>query len=148
MTRPALAADATPEIEAMPVEGWRRMTPTEKAAVITGLTRATFDSPSRASGSGIPTRSHASSSCVALFSYTVANSGRATRQRTRELVAPPRTFRFRSALVSAALECPTGSGAMFWRSSGRREPYWIGTTSANAPVLGVDDLRARALAED
>jgi hypothetical protein len=43
MTRPPLAADTTPEIEAMQIEGWRRMTPTEKAAVVTGLTRATFD---------------------------------------------------------------------------------------------------------
>jgi hypothetical protein len=37
MTRPPLAADTAPEIEAMQIEGWRRMTPAEKAAVATGL---------------------------------------------------------------------------------------------------------------
>jgi len=43
LPRSPLAADTTLEIEAMQIEGWRRMTPTEKAAVVTGLTRATFD---------------------------------------------------------------------------------------------------------
>jgi len=43
MARSPLAADTTPEIEAMQIEGWRQMTPTEKAAVITGLTQSTFD---------------------------------------------------------------------------------------------------------
>jgi hypothetical protein len=38
-----LAVDTPSEIEAMQIEGWRRMTTTEKAALITGLTRATFD---------------------------------------------------------------------------------------------------------
>ena len=41
--RPRLAADTPPEIEEKQVEGWRNMTATEKAAVITGLTQATFD---------------------------------------------------------------------------------------------------------
>ena len=43
MARPPLAADTSPAIEARQIEAWRRMTPTEKAAVVTGLTRATFD---------------------------------------------------------------------------------------------------------
>ena len=43
MTGPPLAVDTPPEIEAMQIEGWRRMTATEKAALITGLTQATFD---------------------------------------------------------------------------------------------------------
>ena len=43
MSGPPLAVDTPPEIEAMQIEGWRRMTPTDKAALITGLTRATFD---------------------------------------------------------------------------------------------------------
>jgi len=43
MSRPPLASDTPPEIEAMQIEGWRRMTATEKAALITGLTQATFD---------------------------------------------------------------------------------------------------------
>jgi len=40
---PPLAIDTPPEIEAMQIEGWRRMTAIEKAAIITGLTRATFE---------------------------------------------------------------------------------------------------------
>jgi hypothetical protein len=43
MSGPPLAADTPPEIEAMQIEGWRRMAATEKAALIVGLTRATFD---------------------------------------------------------------------------------------------------------
>ena len=43
MSGSPLAADTPPEIEAMQIEGWRRMTATEKAALITGLTQATFD---------------------------------------------------------------------------------------------------------
>ena len=34
MSGPPLAVDTPPEIEAMQIEGWRRMTPTEKAALI------------------------------------------------------------------------------------------------------------------
>jgi hypothetical protein len=43
MARPPLAGDTAPAVEAMQIDGWRRMTPTEKAAVITGLTQTTFD---------------------------------------------------------------------------------------------------------
>ena len=43
MSGPPLAIDTPPEIEAMQIDGWRRMTPTEKAALISGLTQTTFD---------------------------------------------------------------------------------------------------------
>src|SRR5262249_30867823 len=41
--RPPLAVDTPPEIEAMQIEGWRRMTAAEKAGIVIGLTRAMFD---------------------------------------------------------------------------------------------------------
>jgi len=37
-----LASDTDPAIERMQIERWRRMTPAEKAAIVTGLTRAAF----------------------------------------------------------------------------------------------------------
>jgi hypothetical protein len=43
MSRTPLAVDTPPEIEAMQIEGWRRMTAAEKATLIIGLTQATFD---------------------------------------------------------------------------------------------------------
>ena len=43
MIREPLAADTTLDVEARQIEGWRRMTPQEKAGLITGLTQATFD---------------------------------------------------------------------------------------------------------
>jgi hypothetical protein len=43
MSGPPLAIDTPSEVEAMQIDGWRRMTATEKAALITGLTRATFE---------------------------------------------------------------------------------------------------------
>ena len=43
MSRRPLAADTAPEIEEMQIEAWRRMTPGEKAALVTGLTQAVFD---------------------------------------------------------------------------------------------------------
>lgn len=43
MPRQAIAADTTLAIEERQIDAWRRMTPDDKAAVITGLTRATFD---------------------------------------------------------------------------------------------------------
>lgn len=41
MRRP-LALDTSPEIERLQIEGWRRMTPAEKAAAVTALTRASI----------------------------------------------------------------------------------------------------------
>jgi hypothetical protein len=38
-----LSADTSPEIERRQIEQWRQMTATEKAAMVTGLTRAVFD---------------------------------------------------------------------------------------------------------
>jgi hypothetical protein len=38
-----LAADTSAEIEAQQVEGWRQMTATQKAAIVTGLTQAVLD---------------------------------------------------------------------------------------------------------
>lgn len=43
MTRVPLAADTSLEVEDRQIEAWRRMTPTEKGALITSLTQATFD---------------------------------------------------------------------------------------------------------
>ena len=37
-----LAADTPAEVEARQVEAWRRMSPAEKAAIVAGLTNATF----------------------------------------------------------------------------------------------------------
>jgi hypothetical protein len=38
-----LSADTTPDVERRQIDGWRRMSPAEKAALITGLTRAACD---------------------------------------------------------------------------------------------------------
>jgi hypothetical protein len=38
-----LTADTSAEIERRQIEQWRQMTATEKAAIVTGLTRAVFD---------------------------------------------------------------------------------------------------------
>lgn len=37
-----LAADTPIEVERLQIDAWRRMTPTEKAAAITGLTQAAY----------------------------------------------------------------------------------------------------------
>jgi hypothetical protein len=39
----SLNRDTSPDIERMQIEAWRRMTPEQKAAIVTGLTRATFN---------------------------------------------------------------------------------------------------------
>lgn len=39
MTTP-LARDTSPEVERQQIERWRQMSPAEKAAIVTGLTRA------------------------------------------------------------------------------------------------------------
>lgn len=39
----SLSADTAADVERRQVEGWRRMSPAEKAAVVTGLTRAAFE---------------------------------------------------------------------------------------------------------
>lgn len=38
-----LASDTSPDIEQAQIEGWRRMSPSEKAAVVSGLSRAAFE---------------------------------------------------------------------------------------------------------
>jgi hypothetical protein len=38
-----LALDTSAEIEAIQIEHWRRMTPAQKAELVTGLTRAVFE---------------------------------------------------------------------------------------------------------
>ncbi|MGE3176445.1 MAG: hypothetical protein AB7O32_03160 [Vicinamibacterales bacterium] len=38
-----LATDTPIEVERRQVEGWRRMTPSEKAAIVTGMTAVVFD---------------------------------------------------------------------------------------------------------
>jgi hypothetical protein len=38
-----LSADTSPETERRQIEKWRQMTTTEKAAIVTGLTKAVFD---------------------------------------------------------------------------------------------------------
>jgi hypothetical protein len=38
-----LADDTDPEVERIQIERWRRMTPAEKAAVVSGLTRAVIE---------------------------------------------------------------------------------------------------------
>jgi hypothetical protein len=38
-----LSADTSPETERRQIEQWRQMTATEKAAIVTGLTKAVFD---------------------------------------------------------------------------------------------------------
>lgn len=41
--QPPLTADTSREIERRQIERWRAMTPAEKAAIVTGLTQATFE---------------------------------------------------------------------------------------------------------
>ncbi len=43
VARTPLALDTAPEIERRQLEGWRRMSPAEKAAIVSGLTQAAFD---------------------------------------------------------------------------------------------------------
>ena len=43
MPRRPLALDTPPDIERRQVEGWRRMTPADKARTVTALTRAAID---------------------------------------------------------------------------------------------------------
>lgn len=43
MSRIPLSNDTAPDIERLQIEGWRRMTPAEKARTVTALTRATID---------------------------------------------------------------------------------------------------------
>ena len=38
-----LSLDTSPDIERLQVEGWRRMSPEQKAAIVSGLTQAAFD---------------------------------------------------------------------------------------------------------
>jgi hypothetical protein len=38
-----LSLDTSPEIERMQVEAWRKMTPAQKAAIVTSLAQATFN---------------------------------------------------------------------------------------------------------
>lgn len=40
---PSLNLDTSPEVEQRQIERWRTMTPAEKAAIVTGLTQATFE---------------------------------------------------------------------------------------------------------
>lgn len=42
MTTP-LARDTSPDIERLQIEGWRAMSPSEKAALVAGLTRAAYE---------------------------------------------------------------------------------------------------------
>lgn len=43
MSRLPLAADTPLDVELRQIEGWRQMTPDEKATVITALTQSVFD---------------------------------------------------------------------------------------------------------
>jgi hypothetical protein len=38
-----LSLDTSPEIERMQIERWRQMSPAEKAAIVSGLTRAVYE---------------------------------------------------------------------------------------------------------
>jgi hypothetical protein len=38
-----LASDTSPEVERLQIERWRKMSPAEKAAIVTGLTRAAHE---------------------------------------------------------------------------------------------------------
>jgi len=42
VTETPLSLDTSPEIECRQFDAWRRMSPAEKAAMVTGLTRAAF----------------------------------------------------------------------------------------------------------
>ncbi|MFB3853881.1 MAG: hypothetical protein ACE148_08675 [Vicinamibacterales bacterium] len=43
MMRASLSLDTATDVERRQVEGWRRMSAADKAAIVTGLTRAAFD---------------------------------------------------------------------------------------------------------
>ena len=43
MTVRPLALDTSPEIERLQIEGWRRMSLEQKAAIVSGLTQAAFE---------------------------------------------------------------------------------------------------------
>jgi hypothetical protein len=43
MPGPALSEDTPLDVERLQVEGWRRMSPAQKAAVVSGLTQAAYD---------------------------------------------------------------------------------------------------------
>jgi hypothetical protein len=45
-----LSLDTPPDIEHRQIEAWRRMSPAEKAAIVSGLTRAAYDLARAASG--------------------------------------------------------------------------------------------------
>ena len=38
-----LSPDTSPDVERLQIEGWRRMAPVQKAALVSGLTAAVFD---------------------------------------------------------------------------------------------------------
>jgi hypothetical protein len=40
---PHLSLDTEPDIERLQIEGWRRMSASDKAAVVSGLTRAVYE---------------------------------------------------------------------------------------------------------
>jgi len=43
MAAPPLSLDTPPDIEQMQIEGWRRMPPEQKAALVGAMTRAVLD---------------------------------------------------------------------------------------------------------
>lgn len=43
MSSKPLSADTSPDVERRQIEQWRRMSPAEKAAVVSGLTQAVYD---------------------------------------------------------------------------------------------------------
>ncbi|MGC4082681.1 MAG: hypothetical protein QM736_11355 [Vicinamibacterales bacterium] len=43
MPRSPLAQDTSPDVEELQIDAWRRMTPDEKANMMTGITQAVFD---------------------------------------------------------------------------------------------------------
>lgn len=40
---PPLSLDTSPDIERLQIEGWRQMSPADKAAIVSGLTQAVYD---------------------------------------------------------------------------------------------------------
>jgi len=43
MPRPSLSLDTTAEIERLQVDGWRAMTPVQKAEIVSGLTQSAYE---------------------------------------------------------------------------------------------------------
>lgn len=43
MTRRPLSHDTAPDVERLQIERWRTMAPEDKAAIVTGLTRAAYE---------------------------------------------------------------------------------------------------------